>query len=498
MQSIISPEIVTLRSEIRFENCLLLCIDRRRELRQNGKIRCSKVKDDALTMKLLKSWYAILFLALPSLFSFATQTLTGTVNLIIVGDLGFIVIAVVGVANIIMYNVFAMFSGIGHSVNYLVAQNYGAGEMRKGMQRTYLALLVSVGVALLIALAGWIGSGAVLKLTGGSSELIATGGEYLELRFYAMSFGIISFMFHGFFRGVGDTRTSMVVSIVSNVLIIGLTYSLTYGHWGMPNLGIIGAGYAILIGEAVQLVICLAVFWGPMHKRYGTRSIQRAEWQELRLIAHESGKLGLQEFSMSVSMYIFTIFVLKLGDLAAAANEVALSVMSFGFMPAFAFGSTATILVGQNIGQGRPDLARKAGTHTAVLGTIFLILLGTAELIWAEPLAHLYSDDPGVYELAAYLIQVSAYLQIFDGFYNFYAGGLRGIGDTTFLMRASLVLSFVMFVPLTYLFVMVLEWGSIGAWLALYSFLVALGLAVMIRYYRTDFNSVTLKQAHSS
>jgi len=473
---------------------------------------------------LLKSWYGILVLALPSLFAFATQTLTGTINLILVGDLGFVVIAVVGVSNIIMYNVFAIFSGIGHSVNYLVAQNFGAGEMRKGMQRMYLALLISLGVGVVIAIAGWAASGAVLRLTGGSAELIATGGEYLELRFYAMAFGIISFVFHGFFRGVGDTRTSMIVSIAANLIMVGLTYGLTYGHWGLPDMGIIGAGYALLIGEVVQLLACLVVFWGPMHKRYQTRNwrnldsnelkplskesggllqkrdqtskTQNPKWNELKLISMESGKLGLQEFSMSVSMYIFTIFVLTLGDMAAAANEVALSIMSFGFMPAFAFGSTATILVGQGIGERRPDRAKKAGTNTAILGAIFLILLGTIELIWAVPIAKLYSSDPGVYELAAHLIQVSAYLQIFDGFYNFYAGGLRGIGDTTFLMRISFVLSIFMFIPLTYLFVIVFEWGSMGAWLALYSFLVVLGVAVMIRYYRTDFASVKLKVAH--
>jgi MATE family multidrug resistance protein len=139
--------------------------------------------------------------------------------------------------------------------------------------------------------------------------------------------------------------------------------------------------------------------------------------------------------------------------------------------------------------------ARKAGTDTAILGTIFLVLLGTAELIWADRIAAMYTKDTAVAELAAFLIQVSAYLQIFDGFYNFYAGGLRGIGDTAFLMRASLTLSWLMFVPLTYLFVNVLHWGSMGAWLALYAFLTALGTAVMIRYYRTDFHAVRLKEA---
>ncbi|MFD0673126.1 MATE family efflux transporter [Cohnella sp. GCM10027633] len=446
-------------------------------------------------MKLMKSWYAILLLALPSLFAFASQTVTGTVNLILVGDLGYLAIAIVGVTNIIMYNVFAIFSGIGHSVNYLVAQNFGANEMRKGMQRTYLALLVSLGVGLIIALAGWVASESVLRLTGASSNFIATGSEYVELRFYAMAFGIISFVFHGFFRGIGDTRTSMIVSIISNTLMIVLTYGMTYGHWGMPDMGLVGAGYALVIGEGVQLAICLIVFWGPLNRKFKTRSIPKSDWKELRLISQESGKLGLQEFSMSISMYIFTIFVLTLGEVATAANEMALSVMSFGFMPAFAFGSTATILIGQQLGQRNPQLAKIMGTHTAILGTIFLILLGTAELIWADPIARMYSDDPEVYHLAADLIRASAYLQIFDGFYNFYAGGLRGIGDTTFLMRASIVLSLFLFIPITYLFVSVWDWGSMGAWYALYTYLVVLGLTVMVRYYRTDFSTVQLKEA---
>lgn len=446
-------------------------------------------------MTLLKQWSEIIKLALPSLFAFATQTLTGTICLIMVGDLGPLIIGVVGVSNIIMYNVFAIFSGIGHSVNYLVAQNYGSGDMPKGIQRTYMALTVSVGVGLFITLVGWSAGGLILKWTGGSPELIAAGGDYLELRFYAMAIGMISFAFHGFFRGVADTRISMIISITANLIIIGLTYGLTYGNWGMPKLGLLGAGYGMLIGEAVGLLLCLAIFWGPMHAKFRTRRMPKPDYKELALIGRESGKLGMMEFSMSISMFIFTVFVIQLGEVPLAANEVSLNIMSFGFMPAFAFGSTATILVGNGIGRHNPLEARRAGTHTAMLGTIFLVLLGTVELIWAEQIAGLYTNDAAVIELSAFLITISAYLQIFDGLYNFYAGGLRGIGDTSFLMKASLVCSWILFVPLTYLFVNVLQWGSIGAWLALYAFLAVLGTSVVIRYYRTDFGLVRLKQA---
>jgi len=445
--------------------------------------------------RLMATWKQILSLGLPSLFAFATQTLTGTIVLIMIGDLGYLAIAIMGVVNIIMYNVFALFSGIGHTVNYLVAQNYGAGDMDKGLQRTQIALLTAFVVAILVAAAGWAGSEAVLRLTGGSADLVETGTEFLQLRFYAMAFGTMSFVFHGFFRGVGNTRVSMIVSVVSNVTIIALCYAWTYGHWGFPALGLTGAGYAFLAGEALQLVICATVFWGLMHKPFGTRRILRLSWREADLMARESGKLGLMEFSMSVSMYIFTMFVARLGDHALAANEVALNVMSVGFMPAFAFGTTATILVGQAIGRGDWKAARQAGTDTAILGALFLLILGTAELIFAEPIARIYTDDPAVYELAAFLISISAYLQIFDGLFNFYAGGLRGIGDTSFLMKVSLLLNFAYFVPVTWLFVQVLGWGSIGAWVALYTFVTLLGLAVTVRYYRNDWSAIRMREA---
>jgi MATE family multidrug resistance protein len=446
---------------------------------------------------MLRNWTTILLLAIPSLISFATQTVTGTISLIMVGNLGFLIIAIVGVSNIIMYNAFAIFSGIGHTVNYLVAQNFGAGDMRKGIQRTYLAMYMCIAFAILISVVGFVGADDILRWTGGSDKLVHQGSIYLEIRFYAMSFGILNFAFHGFLRGIGATKLSMVLSIISNLLMVYLTYTLTFGQWGMPKLGLTGTALSILIGEFIQLLICAYVFFVILNNKFHTRdrAAMAFQWAEMKLIAAESGKLGIQEFSLSLSMYIFTAFVARLGDHALAANEVALNVMSFGFMPAFAFGATATILVGQNVGKGTPLIGRRAGTDTAILGTIFLVLLGTVELLFAEQIAHLYSSDPAVYKLAAYLITISAYLQIFDGLLNFYAGGLRGIGDTTFLLRVSFITSWFIFVPMAYLFIFILHWGSMGAWISLYSFLMVMGISIMVRFYRTDWTAVRLKEA---
>lgn len=449
-----------------------------------------------LGCKMTKNWKTILKLAIPSVISFASITVTGAVILIVLGQMGALIIAIVGVTNIIMYNAWGLFSGVGHTVNYLVAQNYGSDDMKKGIERTYIALYVTSFVAFLVFIIGHFAAEDILRLIGGSeSKDIAEGHDYLRIRFYAMAFGILVFVFHGFFRGIGDTMTPMVLSIGSNALIIFLTFTMTFGKLGFPEMGLVGAAWAFFIGEGLGLLGCLYVYFIKLHPIYQTRSKVLFDPNEAKLILKESSKLGVQEFSLSISMLIFTIFVARLGTEALAANEIALSVMSFGFMPAFAFGATATILVGQEIGRGNPMKARQMGTDTAILGSVLILLLGTFEFVFAEAIARVYTNDPAVYQLAGLLIMISAFLQVFDGLLNFYAGGLRGIGDTSFLLKISSTLGFLVFVPLAYVLIFVFEFGSIGAWTALYTFLILFGIGVMIRFYRTDWLKVKLKKA---
>jgi len=86
-------------------------------------------------------------------------------------------------------------------------------------------------------------------------------------------------------------------------------------------------------------------------------------------------------------------------------------------------------------------------------------------------------------------------LQIFDGLYNFYAGGLRGIGDTTFMVKASFITNWLIFVPLAYVLTFMMDMGSMGTWIALYTFLAIYGMAILIRFYRTDWLQVQMKKA---
>src|SRR3954466_9542599 len=139
-------------------------------------------------------------------------------------------------------------------------------------------------------------------------------------------------------------------------------------------------------------------------------------------------------------MLVFTSCITRLGTVAIAANEIALNILSFGFMPSNGFGAASTIGIGQEIGKGRPLKAKRFGLVTVYLGLGFMALFSIFLFLFALPVAKIYTSDAVVYMTAISLIHLASFIQLFFGAQIIYGGGLRGVGDTTFLSRVSLLL----------------------------------------------------------
>lgn len=427
-------------------------------------------------------WARILRLALPSIATFASMTLTGMITLVMIGRLGPGAIAVVGITNILMYNAWALFAGINEAINYLVSQNFGDNNMEQGNERTQIALVLSVVLSFL-----WLGASFVIPHPifmglGVAPGLIGLGATYLKIRMLAFCFSLLTNVLFAYMRGIGDTRTPMFISTVTSVLLIALTSILTYGQLGAPRLGLAGAGWSMVITEGIGLAASAYVYLWRYHDRLRTRVWRHMTRTEWRTITWESVKLSAMELSMSLGMIVFTACIARLGTAAVAANEITLNILSLGFMPANGFSAAATIAVGQDVGAGQPLRAKQHGLHTWILGMIFMALFSVFLWVFAPSVATLYTSDITVISRSIGLIHLASFIQLFDGTGIIVAGGLRGAGDTTFLFRMALILNWAMFVPLTLLLTVVFHTGQTGAWLALCALIVGIGIANLVRY----------------
>jgi multidrug resistance protein, MATE family len=435
----------------------------------------------------------ILRLAIPSIATFSSMTFTGLLVLMIVGKLGAAPIAVVGITNIIIYNLWAMFSGVQGAINFLVAQNYGSEHMRQGNQRMQIALLLTGVQGIVLFIGSFIVPYAILLLMGSNETILSLGTAYLQVRMIAIVFTMFNTVFFAYMRAIGDTRTPMTLSLINSGLVVSLTYVLAYGAIGFPKLGLQGAAWSVVAAELITFLLCLLVYYRFMNDMYQTRHWVPIERQQVSLLLFESLKLGVTELSNSLGMLVFTACITRLGTAAIAANEIALNILSFGFMPSNGFGAAATIGIGQEIGKGNGAEARRFGIVTVYLGLIFMSVISIVFFLFALPIAKLYTTEAAVYTTAISLIHLAAFVQLFTGANIIFGGGLRGLGDTNFLSRTALLFNWVLFIPGTILLTRVLDWGQVGAWTALCTLIVLTAVANTWRYLSLDWTHVKVK-----
>jgi putative MATE family efflux protein len=264
----------------------------------------------------------------------------------------------------------------------------------------------------------------------------------------------------------------------------------------LPRLGLTGAGLAEGLSRAGGGITAL-VFLLRGKLVIKVEKEQFLKWQPavVKRILHIGLPAAGEQLVRQSSQIVYTIIIASLGTVAIAANQVVMTVQMTSFMPGFGFGLAATTLVGQALGAKNPDNAERYGYETNKLAMIFMGVMGVIFFVWAEPLASFFVTDQEIVDLAALCLRVVAFAQIPFSAVMVISGGLRGAGDTRWVMYLTaggqwgirLVLSFI------------LIWGFgfnlVGAWIAMLLDVLIRGFMTLLRYRSGKWkNILTIKQ----
>ncbi|WP_020060131.1 MATE family efflux transporter [Bacillus sp. 123MFChir2] len=439
----------------------------------------------------------ILKITIPTIIEMSSTNLMGVVNLIIIGHLGYEAIAAVGITNVVILNLFALFSGIGFAVNFLVSQSYGARDFKKCVTYTYTGLYSVIALFPFFLLFSTFAPSWFFGIMGVSKSIALIGVGYLGLRIISFTLNMFRVVLNGFFRGIGNTKTPMYFSILGNTLNVILALLLVNGFLFFPKLGVLGAGWAFIVSEIVQLTGLLVCYFRE-NNVFPTRKLISFKEGEFKLVNIEGLKIGLEELGMSGAMLVFTIFISRVGDIELAATEIVLNVISLAYLPGIGFGVTATILLGQQLGKRRPLIAKKIGFDVMKVGLYFIVPFTIIYFLGAEYIAKLFTTEEVVLSLTAEVLRFASLFVIFDGLQLILAGGLRGIGDNSYTMKVALLLGWLMFIPISFIFTFVWELGVYGPWVGFYIYILGLFVAFGYRYLKIDWSSVEMKDTTAS
>lgn len=421
--------------------------------------------------------------------SFAAMLLVDTY---FVGQLGTAQLGAVGTAGVWTYTAFVFFIGIASCVSTFVSQSVGRGRPEDGARYTwqaiYLAIATSVYALALApvtpAIFGWMGHGA---------DVVHYEVVYFHVRLYGMPFLVANVVFQCFFQAINRPGIPTAIAIAAVFLNVFLDYAMIFGHYGFPAMGVAGAAWATNVSLIVQVVVVMAIFlYKPLHEAYGTRDLRfdSHKLNELLRIGVPAGLFSMLEI-LTWAVFI-SLIVGRFGEIALAANTVAINLMHMSFMPAVAVNHAIAPIVGQWIGRGDP-LRAKARAVTATWLTIaYMLFMGILFAALGPQIIRLFNDAPEVVRLGHALLICAAVFQGFDGINIVISGALRGAGDTKFMTIVTAVLAYGLFLPAATILAIVFNGGAIGAWIGATIYIIALSGILGWRWHAERWREIRI------
>ena len=352
-----------------------------------------------------------------------------------------------------------LFIGTAAYVNTFVAQYYGAKE------ESNIGIILWQGIyfsftSLVIIIPAYFLAEQLFSLINHAPEVQALEVDYFKILMYSAVFVVLNNTLSSFFSGLGKTMVVMWVSIFITVINIGCDYLLIFGHYGFPELGIQGAAIAtniaITCGSAVLVIL---VFQKKNCQRFGLLASWSFNPELFNRLIYYGAPNGVRLFIDMTSFTAFLMFVGTLGTQQLVASNIAFNINALAFLPMIGLMVGVAVVVGQRLGENKPEIAEKAtwsAIHIALtfFGTLAILYICVPQMfIYPFTLNGGLEDIEQSIDMIILLLKFLAFFALFDALFLVFLGALEGAGDTRFILKMSVLMSIGLLVVPCFLYV---------------------------------------------
>ncbi|PTS99067.1 MATE family efflux transporter [Pedobacter sp. HMWF019] len=426
-------------------------------------------------------------LAMPIVVSQLGHTLVHMADSVIVGHFaGTIQLAAVSLVNSLFMLVLVLGLGISYGLTPLIARENGSKNYDECGKLLINSFLLNVITAILLYCFVHFGTLIIIDHIGQSPEVVAYAKPYLGY----LAVSIIPLMvfqtFKQFAEGLGFTKQAMFVSIWGNLINIVLGIIFVKGMFGIAPMGVKGVGLSTLIDRCLMAVVmCIYILRSQYFKAY----IKSFKLKYLnRQLGTKIVKIGAPvalQYSFEISAFSgAAILIGTIGAVEQAAHQVAINLASITYMLASGIASAATIKTGNNLGKKNfIDLRNSAvASYHVIIG--FMSLTALMFVFANHILPYIYTEDLAVIHIAAQLLIIAGFFQLFDGTQVVGLGVLRGIGDVNVPTLITFIAYWIIGIPLGYLLGIKLGLGVSGIWYGLTFGLLSASVLLFFRFQK--------------
>ncbi|MBS1486576.1 MAG: MATE family efflux transporter [Bacteroidetes bacterium] len=430
-----------------------------------------------------------LALAVPVMLSQLGHVMMGVVDSLMVGHVGAVPLAAASLANV-AFNVILLFGiGVSYAMTPLVAAAHGEANDQKisdVLKHGLVINIVNAGVLVAMVMA----AKNILYHISQPAEVVAEAIPYLGIITFSIIPTLVFQTFRQFTEGLSQTRVAMIAVIGSNLIHVPLNYALIFGHWGFPELGLQGAGWATLFSRVVMaLGIGLYVYFAPRFSQFRKGfSVGHYSQTLVKKMLSIGLPAGTQFIFEAAAFDLSAVMMGWLGAKTLAAHQIAINLATISYMTTSGLAAAATIRVSNELGKKDFKTLRTVAFTLIFLATAVMFLWGILFIGGRNILPTLYINDPEVISTAASLLIIAGFFQLSDGIQVVAIGALRGLHDVKVPSVFIFIAYWVIGLPLGYTLAFIFHWGAIGIWIGLLIGLTLTATAMVIRFYKLSHN----------
>ena len=429
---------------------------------------------------------ATLFIAIPLILSNLTQIAYSLIDTAMIGVLGYKELAAASLVSNVIAIPMVIGMGLMMAITPLVAIAHGQNKSHRSSHLLYNGFGVSILAGIFLALLVHVISYFLLDM-GQDIAVAELAKNYLIIMGYSLIPMMIFIACKHFSDGLQFTKTAMVLSLSSLPLNALLCWIFIYGKWGIPAMGVNGAGFATLVSRLVLAIAMLIVVF--KHKVYEPyRLIKKENWHFKKSTIKEIFSIGIPsslQYCMEAGAFsISGIMVGWLGAVQQAAHQIALNCASATFMIALGFSLAGSIRVSNAYGRGNAASIFLIGKSTAFTGLIYGAIAALLLILLGKYLPVIFSTDKEVIGLATSLLVFAAIFQISDATQAIGVGLCRGIKDVIRPTIYVAIAYWIIGIPMGYLFAFYYNMGAAGIWIGLVIGLSISSVLLNLRFFK--------------
>jgi len=406
----------------------------------------------------------VMAISIPIIGAMVSQNILNLVDAAMVGHLGTAAMAAVGISSFLNFMAVALFMGLATGVQVIVARRLGEGRENEAATPLNGSLLLNLLFALPVSIILYFVAPWLITFIIDDPDVITQAQPYLQMRLAGVTAIAMNFCFRGFWSGIKLTHYYMWVLFAMHALNILLNYTLIFGNFGFPEMGIVGAGLgttiSMILGTICHFSLCLKKghHYGFMH---GLPSMQ-----SIRNIVKLSVPASLQQLFSAAGFTMLFWIIGKVGTDSLAAANILTNLTLVAILPCIAFGMSASTLVSEALGKKNPEDAYRWAWDVSIIAMMAIILIALPLLFFSTPILSIFLIEEDALQIATLPLKIVAIGLPLEALSMVMMSSLMGAGATKVSMQVSMGMQWLLFLPLAWYLGPVLGYGLTAIWLA--------------------------------